>query len=626
MKKILLAGILLSSTVSFGQVLSEDFESVSAPALPAGWASTSTGDNFITGTSVNANAGGYWPVPASGTFAMANDDVCNCDMSAVYLTTPSMNFTGMSGLAVTYDVVDDGNYGGNPHEVEVSINGGSTWTNVYTHTFNPAVVWETAMVTLGAATDNQANVMVRFKYDDGGSWASGVAIDNVVVDALPPVEAELSSITLARYAASATNSTLTMNVTNLGANTITSIVADWNDGTSHSSTIATNIASGQTVAVVHPTAVNYAVATEANITVTITSVNGGADANAANNGGAALHNTVSQIVPKNVVFEEGTGTWCGWCPRGAVAMEYMATTYPDQFIGIAVHNGDPMTVAAYDAAADFSGFPGSNIDRVLLDQSVSQAGWVATFNARKNMIVPAAITVTPSGTGANVVMDVDATFYTPFAAANYRLAVIMVENDVTGTGASYNQANYYSGGGSGAMGGYEALPDPVPAAQMVYDHVGRALLGGYTGQAGSVPAVIADGGVASYTFNYTVPGTSDRNQMHAVAVLIDQTNGEIVTGVEVSVAEAGISEMEAMLLSVYPNPANDVMNIAFEANQNDYTVELIDLQGRVVKSGTYNNLSGAQLISFSVTDLNKGSYMVKISTNEGSKTKAVIIQ
>jgi hypothetical protein len=42
-------------------------------------------------------------------------------------------------------------------------------------------------------------------------------------------------------------------------------------------------------------------------------------------------------------------------------MDYMTATYPDQFIGIAVHNGDPMTVTAYDNAANFSGFPGSNI-------------------------------------------------------------------------------------------------------------------------------------------------------------------------------------------------------------------------------------------------------------------------
>ena len=35
--------------------------------------------------------------------------------------------------------------------------------------------------------------------------------------------------------------------------------------------------------------------------------------------------------------------------QGAVAMAQMAMGYPNDFIGIAVHNGDGMTVSAYDA-------------------------------------------------------------------------------------------------------------------------------------------------------------------------------------------------------------------------------------------------------------------------------------
>ncbi len=41
---------------------------------------------------------------------------------------------------------------------------------------------------------------------------------------------------------------------------------------------------------------------------------------------------------RNLVFEEGTGTWCGWCVVGYAGMEYMKETYGDKgFIGIAVH-------------------------------------------------------------------------------------------------------------------------------------------------------------------------------------------------------------------------------------------------------------------------------------------------
>src|SRR5699024_9086047 len=109
---------------------------------------------------------------------------------------------------------------------------------------------------------------------------------------------------------------------------------------------------------------------EHNITVSVSNINGqGADADSSNDMGDALTYVVSQDVTKMVVFEEGTGTWCGYCPRGIVAMEYMydnSNQFPN-FIGIAVHNQDPMMVAEYDNGANFPGFPNSNVDRGLTE-------------------------------------------------------------------------------------------------------------------------------------------------------------------------------------------------------------------------------------------------------------------
>ena len=625
MKNLLLLGAMFIATTSFGQGLTENFDAVTAPGLPTGWTTSnaSGGDAFETGTSANANAGGFWPVPAHGQFAMANDDVCNCTMTTVYLTSPSMDFSTATGMGLKYSCVDDGTYGGNPHSVEVSTDGGSTWNTIYTHTFNPNIVWEDVTVAL-ANTDNQPDVRFRFKYDDGGSWATGVAIDDVVVEALPAVEVAVSGVNLVRYAALNANSVLSVDVTNLGANTITSLEIDWNDGMSHIQTINTNIAPGATTSVSHPDAVTYASAVERTINVSINAANGGPDDDASNNNGQTLHNTLSQATNKAVVIEEGTGTWCGWCPRGAVAMDYMVSTYPNDFIGIAVHNGDPMTVTAYDNGADISGFPGCNVDRVLKDASVSQSAFQQYYNDRVNLGVPANIGATVSGTGSSVTIDASATFYTPVSSANFRLGVVIVENGVTGTTSGYAQANYYSGGTT-AMGGYESLPDPVPAAQMVYDHVGRALLGGYSGQAGSVPATITDGTVANYSFNYTVPSTSTRANMKAVVMLLDLTTGEIVNATEVSIAEAGIDNIDEISLEVYPNPASDIVNVSFEA-EGDYTITITDLAGREVATQSLSNLTGSQKIAVPTNDLNSGNYIISVATAGASYSQVLVIK
>jgi len=438
-------------------------------------------------------------------------------------------------------------------------------------------------------------VHVAFRHHDVSDQFR-INIDDVMVRTPLPNDARLNEVLLSRYSMTNTNNTLELDVTNLGTTAITSLTVDWNDGTSHSSVINANIAPGQTAIISHPTPVNYASAIESSINVQITNVNGGADNDPANNVGSALHNTVSQLAEKSVLIEEGTGTWCGWCPRGKVAMEYMTTTYPN-FIGIMVHNADPMTLTAYDNAASFGGFPSANVDRVLLDEGVSQAAFESYYNARKDLIVPASLSANVSGSGNSVTIDASATFYTQFSSANYRLGVILYENGVTGTSAGYNQTNYYANNANGPMGGYESLPDPVPAAQMVYDYVGRALLGGYNGQAGSVPATITDGQQVSHSFNYTVPSSIDRANLRGVVVLIDQSTGEVVNAHKFLSPFADLKEVNTIDVNVYPNPASELVNIAFEAENTTYSLNITDVSGKVLHSEEYTNLSGSQVLS-----------------------------
>ena len=72
-----------------------------------------------------------------------------------------------------------------------------------------------------------------------------------------------------------------------------------------------------------------------------------------------------------VVIEEGTGQWCGYCPMGILSFEYLKEIYPDQFIGIAVHNNDNMMVDEYDAGLHFSQFPLGYANRVVTCQPMT---------------------------------------------------------------------------------------------------------------------------------------------------------------------------------------------------------------------------------------------------------------
>jgi hypothetical protein len=636
-KTLLPAIALVVGTTAFAQThFSDDFNDVNL----TGWSSTDNDANVPPATGTNYDI--WYAADMSSAFAQlgagsavsrswANNIVYSPNN---FLVSPAINLTAApaAGLSLKWDV----------GSIETTA---STWYQehyaVYVSTSStPATMIATAPVyeetlsagetMFGRTVDLSAfagqTIYVLFRHFNCTD-ENALVLDNVVVKNLQLNDASVDGVALNRYAQMSTNNTLAVSVKNEGSNAITSLQINWNDGADHIQTInGLNIAPGATTNVNHPTAVSYATAVEKNIAVTISLVNAVVDADPSNNTGSAKINTVSVLEEKGVVIEEGTGTWCQWCPRGAVAMDYMVTTYPIDFIGIAVHNNDPMTVAEYDNGANFSGFPGSNVDRALLDQSVSQNAFVAAYNARKDLIVPAGISVAATGAGNNVSIVATATFRTPLAAANYRLGVIVIEDGVTGTTSAYNQSNAYAGGANGVMGGYESLPNPVPAAQMVYNHVGRALLGGYSGQAGSVPAVITDGQVVNYTFNYTVPGTSTRANMHAVAVLIDQTNGEIVNAIQGSLSLASLGEIETIGMEVYPNPATEEVNVKFVGTGGDYQIIITDLAGRQMSATSLVNVTGAQSVALPISEFGAGNYLVTIAKDGASYTQNLIVK
>ncbi|MBC9812074.1 Omp28-related outer membrane protein [Crocinitomicaceae bacterium CZZ-1] len=629
-KQLLILSSLAIAGNSFSQVLlNEAFES----GLPGTWSKTTlaTDGGWKNGAAAALSSSNYAFSTTNATkFMGTNDDACNCNKSADRLISPSMDFTSPGNYRLSADLYfQKGTYQGKTEvgTIEISTDGGATWTVL--RNLTAVEDWRVESVDLSTYAGN-SDVKISFLYNDGTGWLFGMGVDNVTVFIPQPDDAKLVSTSVNRYSLINNNNTLSLNVNNNGSNAITSLEVSWNDGTAHTATIPVNIAAGASANVNHTTPVNYPTANTYDIDVVISQVNGNADSNPSDNTGSTIITTLSQSPVKKVIIEEGTGTWCGWCPRGAVAMDYMEATYPDRFIGIAVHNGDPMTVSAYDNGASFGGYPSANVDRSMLDVGVSQASFVSYYNARKDLVVPVAVAGTATASGSAVTVDVNATFYSNFPSANYRLGVIVVEDGVTGTGSGYNQVNYYANNANGAMGGYESLPSPVPAAQMVYNHVGRALLGGYNGQSGSVPTSITDGQVVNYSFTYNVPSTSNINNMHGVAVVIDNATGEIINAnkIDFPAGNSGLSvkDVETIDMTVFPNPASEKLNVGFEAKGGNYTIEITDLQGRIVVSEAFTNLSGAQSIELNTSALKTGNYLISVAQEGASFTKMIAIK
>lgn len=221
---------------------------------------------------------------------------------------------------------------------------------------------------------------------------------------------------------------------------------------------------------------------------------------------------------KNVLLEEATGTWCQYCPAGIYYIDSLHGVY-DNVIAIAIHTNDVMANEEYFSATGLQSAPTANIGRRYQGKEVTE--WFNTVE--QEMAIPAKATVSINNqfneTTRELVAEVTITALEAFSG-NYKVAAIVYEDAVTGPAPQYNQVNQYSGYYQ-PMGGFENLPNPIPANRMAFDHVGRQLLGGYSGETG-MPSTLGAGETYTHTFTYTVPENYNHNYIRVAGLLLNE--------------------------------------------------------------------------------------------------------
>lgn len=186
------------------------------------------------------------------------------------------------------------------------------------------------------------------------------------------------------------------------------------------------------------------------------------------------------------VVEEQTGTWCGWCPRGHVALDLLNKQLGDKVVTLAGHftNGesqvDPMNIlgdnitSQAEAYADYGwvamnlssmlgggGFPGAVFDRVVATDPYvgvnTKKGKNGTYEFGATALVKAIQEQIPSEAdfsmtaswaddkNTDIKVDLTTTFnYDRFGSFPYGVAFVLSENGMTGKGATWKQLNYFS--------------------------------------------------------------------------------------------------------------------------------------------------------------------------------------
>ena len=532
----LLAALCCSVVALQAQTLfSADFEGDNANAVIGGeW--------VISGNNVSQ----YFPIPAHTVYASVNDDALGNGVSGNGDLTFSdtIDLTDVDLAVLSFEsFFPNLDYQGADETADliVSTDFGASWD---TYGEVPtSEEWVASSISLADFAGQM--IQIGFRYTDGDQWNYGFAVDDIVVEELNGFNLELTDINIDRYYLIDTDAQFGATVTNTNAQNITSFDVTWSDGTNTytQSVTGVDIAFGETYDVVFDDALNLPEAiTYDNVTVEVSNINGMmSDDDTDDNSNTAVVSGLTSVPTKRMVVEEGTGTWCPWCPRGHVFMAELAETYGDDFVGIAVHNQDPMAFDAYDGpfSSLIAGYPSTLVDR-RFEADPSQLPAVAPIIYAEVTPVEPDATATLDVATKTLTLDGNATMRTQADNIDFRFGMILIEDEVTGTGSGYAQANNYQGGAVGPLTGagldWTTAGDPVPAADMIYEDVARMLIGGFDGVENSFPTSMMADEMATYNESMTYPENSwDPKHLNAAVLVLDNESGRILNAKEVAV-------------------------------------------------------------------------------------------
>lgn len=276
------------------------------------------------------------------------------------------------------------------------------------------------------------------------------------------------------------------------------------------------------------------------ITVKVESVDGVANGDAG--ASATGQYTLMPFVPvMRPLMEEYTGLWCGYCPRGLIAMERMSELYPDRFVAVSYHEGEASSeplqyLTQFPQVVD--GFPTAFFNRAIECDPYYGVG-TANFGVRDLWV---------ELSGAMPVADLDVAlewnedksalvctsktrFISDVAGDDYRVSYILLADDLKtdrSIGLMLSQSNYFAG---------STAPDDYPLWDM-FCNGGDVVTGAtfndvavaYNDQAGvqAFPASVKAGEeyTHSYVYDYAdmvnIAGRNiltEKNNLHCVAVV-----------------------------------------------------------------------------------------------------------
>jgi len=138
------------------------------------------------------------------------------------------------------------------------------------------------------------------------------------------------------------------------------------------------------------------------------------------------------------------------------------------------------------------------------------------------------------------------------------------------------------------------------------------------------------GNFVNVSESYTIPSSSNIENIQALAIIVfvqNEVTKEIYQSGYAEISQGFGEENPNSIIRLYPNPANNYLNIDFYNNSNQAVeIEVYNNTGQLVQKRQQSNvMSGMNQMSLDISGLANGIYLVKLKTNQASFTKKFVI-
>lgn len=277
-----------------------------------------------------------------------------------------------------------------------------------------------------------------------------------------------------------------------------------------------------------------------------------------------------------VMIEPHVGVSTSFGPDIELVLQDLLSEYPDNLVVAALHTDDAMELdetpeivvssqTGYDMYYAFGlinrfQYPSAYIGESTKPPRDYEDYWENYVDPLLEQIyspVHLASSASYNSSTRQISVDVDATFLTNLTG-EFRFNCYVIEDNVTGVGAGYNQINRYSYESSASDGIANTEPDGTvtgphpyynyPSVIEGFEHrnVLRAYLGGPWGVPGSIPASsVSSGQTFNHQFNYTIPTDHDASNTHVIVMVqrydADQYNRPVYNTLRVDLGASNSS-------------------------------------------------------------------------------------